>query len=378
MRPGLSSGTPPWAAPAYVGALIVLFIGERVLPTIAWLRGTLLALGVVAVVALTALRWMAARRADGQPKSIERALAILSTVGAFAIALYLTTADPFEQRLGLTKLATVTRGRYEAAITVAWIALLLASVLPMLFAERALFPMRRAACVEWRRVRSAMATGLTLSLVAVYGSLFCYASGELDLKADFSYFQTAKPSEATRKLAASASPNADGHANAIKVLAFFPQLNPVGDEVAAYVRELGREVPSVEVQVYDRLLVPQIAKEAKVNSDGVIVLERGPQREIMTLGVDLPAARPKLRSLDNDFQKSLLKVLREKRTAYLTVGHGELNDTQPSPDNQGRTGKGIREFLQQQNYAVQDLSSATGLGVDVPDDVARVERMLKC
>jgi hypothetical protein len=82
----------------------------------------------------------------------------------------------------------------------------------------------------------------------------------------------------------------------------------------------------------------------------------------------MATARPKLKTLDGDFQKTLLKVLREKRTAYFTVGHGELNDTQPTQENMGRTGKGMRQILEQQNYGVRDTSVTTGLGVDVPDD----------
>jgi uncharacterized membrane protein len=362
---GLSRGTPAWVVGAYTGALAGVFVGERVVPTIAWLREILLGVGVLLVLVLTGLRWMATRGADGEGKVVERALAILSTLGALAIALYLTTADPFEDMLGVSKWSLSTRTRYETVATVAWVALLLGSVLPMLFAERALFPMRRAACVEWRRAKGAIVSGVTLALVVTYGALFCFVAAALDIKADYSFFHTAKPSEATRKIAASAT-------DPITVLAFFPELNPVGDEVAAYVRDLGRGLPNVDVHVYDRLLVPQIAKNVKVNDDGVLVIEHGAQRESLTLGVDIAAARPKLRTLDNDVQKTLLKVLREKRTAYLTVGHGELNDTQPTPENQGRTGKGIRELLQQQNYSVRELSAASGLGTDVPDDATVV------
>jgi hypothetical protein len=210
-----------------------------------------------------------------------------------------------------------------------------------------------------------MAGGLTIALAAVYTSLFCFVASELDLKADFSYFHTARPSDSTRKIAASAS-------DVLRVTAFFPQLNEVGGEVAGYLREVARGLPNVRVEVHDRLLVPQLAKDAKVTDDGVVVLERGAQRELLSLGTDIQIARPKLKTLDTDFQKVLLRVMRDKRTAYFTVGHGELNDAQPSGQNEGRTGKGMRELLEQQNYGARDLSAATGLGVDVPDDAAIV------
>ncbi len=365
MNRGLASGTPAWVVPAYTVALVFVFLGERVFSTLGWLREALTGAGVVALLTLTGLRWLATRATDGERRSVERALAILSTTGVVAILVYLTTAEPFADRLGLSKLATPVRTRYEDAATVASIALVIGSVLPMLFGERALFPMRRAARVEWRRVRDAMAAGLTLALAATYGALFCFSAGELEVKADFSYFHTARPSESTRKIAASTS-------DKLRVFAFFPQLNEVGGEVGSYLRDLDKGLPNVEVQVHDRLLSPQLAKDSKVFDDGVIVLERGTQRESLSVGTDIQAARPKLKTLDADFQKALLKVLREKRTAYFTVGHGELNEKQPSTQNEGRAAKGVREVLEQQNYTVRDLGAATGLGVDVPDDATIV------
>jgi len=289
---GLSRGTPSWVIGGYASALVLVFLGERVFSTVTWLRQGFLALGVLSVLTLTALRWIATRAADGERRSVEGALAILSTTGAVAILVYLTTAEPFEELLGLTKLATETRARYETAATVTWIAVLVGSLLPMFFAERALQPMRRAARIEWRRVRDAMVAGLTLGLALIYGTLFAYVAGELNVKADFSYFHTERPSESTRKIVASVSDK-----DKVKALAFFPQVNEVGSEVGSYLRDV-RDLPNVEVELYDRLLVPQIAKDAGVLDDGVIVIEHGTQRESISIGTDIQSARPKLRTLD--------------------------------------------------------------------------------
>jgi hypothetical protein len=362
---GLRGGTPTWVAVLYTVALLLVFLGERVLSTVAWLRWSLTGLGVLIVVALTGLRWVAVRVTAGERRSVERALAILSTCGMLALFLYLTTTEPFDAQVGLTKMALETRHRYEAVATVTWIVLVIGSLIPMLFAERALFPMRRAERIEWRRVRDAMLSGLTLGLAVVYATLFTFAAGELDVKADFSYFHTAEPSESTRKIAASGNVP-------IRMVAFFPDLNEVGAEVGAYMRELSDGAPNVQVEMRDRLLVPQLAKDMKANEDGVIVFGYGPQRESLAIGTDIQTVRPKLKTLDADVQKTLLKLMREKRTAYFTVGHGELNDSQPTPENEGRTGKSIRQLVEQQNYVLKDLSAATGLGVDVPDDATVV------
>jgi hypothetical protein len=357
--------TPAWVTAAFVTALAFIFVGERIVPTISWLRALLTGVGTASVVALTILRWISTRLAAGEQRALERALAILSTSGAVAVILYLGTTTAAEEATGVARMALESRQRYESSITVTWVALAIGSLIPMLFAEIALFPMRRSARIEWRRVRQALVAGLTLALAAVYGALFTFVAGDLDVKADFSYFHTARASESTRKIAASSSAP-------IEVTAFFPQLNPVGAEVDAYLRDFARGLSTVHVQWRDRLLVPELARQAKVFEDGVVIVQRGTERESVSLGVDMTAARPKLKTLDSDFQKALLKVLRERRTAYFTVGHGELNDSQPTPQNEGRTGKAIRQILEQQNYQVRDLSATSGLGVDVPSDASMV------
>jgi hypothetical protein len=353
---------------AYFGALVCCFLGERVFATIAGARWALTGIGFFGVFGLTTLRWSVTRALGSarERRAAERALAILSTIGCVALLVYATTVEPFDAKLGITDLATQTRQRWQAAATILWVALLLGSTLPMAFAELALLPMRGAASVvEWRRVRDAMLAGLTLGLAAVYGGLFTFVADMLEVKADFSYFHTARPSESTRKIAASAS-------GPISVTAFFPQPNDVGSEAAMYLRDLAASAPNVEVHVYDRLLMPQMAKDAKVTEDGVIVIEHKLQRESVSIGTEIQPARPKLKTLDADFQKALLKVMREKRTAYFTVGHGELNDTAPSAQNEGRTGKGVRQLLEQQNYAARDLSATSGLGMEVPADATLV------
>jgi hypothetical protein len=225
--------------------------------------------------------------------------------------------------------------------------------------------MRRAAMIEARRVRAAIASGLTLAFAAAYVSLFTFAAGELDLKADFSFFRTARPSTSTKNIAASSS-------EPIQVKAFFPQLNEVGTEVSGYLREIAASAPTVKVEQYDRLLVPAIAKEAKVTSDGVVVLTRGASRETLIVGTEMKSAAAKLKTLDGDFQKALLKVLREAHVAYLTIGHGELNEGKSEPGSEGRTGKSLRKLLESQNYTVKDLGLTQGLGTDVPADATMV------
>jgi hypothetical protein len=365
MTGGFRAATPTWVTPAYVAGLVLVFLGERVFSTMGWLRVALTCAGAAIVVALTLLRWMATRATAGEARSVERSIALTSSGGVVALLLYFSTTQLVERWLRIDEASLSTRHRFESVVTVAWVVLGLGTVLPMLFAERALYPMRPAMRVEWRRVREALTAGVILALAAAYGSLFTFVASELGWKADFSYFHTASPSESTRKIAESAT-------EPIEVLTFFPDVNQVGAEVAGYARELARSVPNVRFEMHDRLLSPELAKQLKVGEDGTVVVERGDAHESLTLGVDLNMARPKLKALDAEFQKLLLKVLRARRTAYFTVGHGELNDAQAAPHGEGRTGKAIRQIVEQQSYAVRDLGAATGLGQEIPADASLV------
>lgn len=347
--------------PAYLGALLLLFLGERVVPTIDAARYALSGAGVIVVVAVTALRFVAAMGARGERRAIERTLAVLSLLGLVAIAAYFSTTDAGRALLGVAKAAPETRARIQGATTVGWIGLIVIATLPLIFGEIALAPMRRAPQLEGRRVRAATLSAMALSFAAVYSALFVYAAGELEVKADFSYFRTARASESTRRVA-------EGLTEPIKVTAFFPQLNDVGTEVEGYLRELAAGNPNLQVEVQDRLVVPALAKEAKVSQDGVIVLQRGPSRESVTVGADMKTAASKLKNLDADFQKALLKVMRSQRTAYLTVGHGEVNEATGDAAKEGRSAKNLRKLLESQNYLVKDLGLAQGLGSEIPKD----------
>jgi hypothetical protein len=358
---GARASSSGWLlAPCYVASLVLIFAGERIVLTDG-LRYALSGAGVLGAVATTAWRFVESSRATGERRAVERTLALLSTLGLVAIGVYFTQTDTAKALLGTAKASPEVRARIESGTTVAWIALLVIALLPLLFGEIALAPMRRAAHIEARRVRSAIASALSIAFALVYVGLFTYAAGELDLKVDFSYFRTSRPSDSTKKIAESS-------ADPIKVMAFFPQLNEVGTEVDSYLRELHGAAPSLKIETYDRLLVPAIARDAKVSQDGVLVLTRGSAKETLSLGTEMKTSAAKLKTLDGDFQKALLKVLRDAHVVYFTVGHGEINEAAGTDAAEGRTGKSLRRLFESQNYTVKDLGLAQGLGTEVPDD----------
>ncbi|HEX9294413.1 MAG TPA: Gldg family protein, partial [Polyangiaceae bacterium] len=346
----------------YAGGLLLMFLGERVFPTINAARLTLSLAGFGLAVAYFVLRVRGATSESGERRSIERLLAVFALFTIVALALAFFTTDAGERLIRISKASSETKDKFETIGTIAWISILIFSAVPILFAERALFPMRRADNIEGRRVLTAEAAGLTLALAATYAALFTYAAGELNLKADFSYFRTARPGESTKNIV-------KGLTEPVKTVVFFPPINEVGREVASYLKELSRISPKFTYEVHDRLLEPALAKDWKVTQDGTLVIARGPTQESMTFNTDLEQAKAKLKTLDGDFQKNLIKVSREARTAYLTTGHGEMNE---APDAEGRSANGIRKLFESQNYTVKDLGLAQGLGNEIPKDATMV------
>jgi hypothetical protein len=352
---------PGWVFPLYALGMGLVFLGERVLSGLEKGAGAVTALGLVCVVAATAVRFSPRFKTGGERKSIESLLAILSLAGVCSLAIYFATTDAGIDKLGIGHLELTKKEHLLGELRVLWAALAAVSLVPMLFAETALWPMRRAERPESRRVRAAAAAGLTLVMAAIYGALFVYAAGGVPWKADFSYFKTSRPSEPTRKIAASL-------AEPVKVVAFFPDVNEVRGEVANYLRDLATGMPKLQVQVTDRLLSPKLAKELRATQDGVIVFARGSVTYTVNVGVDLDAARPKLKTLDRDVKEQLLKLARAHLTAYLTVGHGELNDASKGKEDPIRATSIARLLLQKQNLTLKDLGLAQGLATDVPDD----------
>jgi hypothetical protein len=119
------------------------------------------------------------------------------------------------------------------------------------------------------------------------------------------------------------------------------------------------------------LLAPKLAKELRATQDGSVVLSRGTTTQTLQIGTELDKAKTKLKTLDRDFQEQLTKLAKTRRTAYLSVGHGELNDSSKLPgstETLARNASIVRTLLQRQNYLVKDLGLAQGLGKEVPAD----------
>jgi hypothetical protein len=358
---GSRGRAPAWLVPAYLGGLVLLYIGERVIVTEDKLRVAFSIIGVALVIVATALRFAPQYRGRGDRASIQRVLGYLSLVGVAGVAVYFATTSWGQGLLGIADLEAKTRENVGSVLLITWVTLIAASIIPMSFAEAALHPMRNSPHIEARRVKAAAASGLALSLAAAYCSLFVYAASQTKAQADYSYFKTSEPGSSTRKMV-------ESFTEPLKITAFFPDVSDVRGEVSTYLTELTKGMPNVELSVVDRYLEPKLAKDLKVFSDGTIVFAKGDTTRTLTVGSEMSAARAKLKTLDRDVQEQLYKLLRSRRLAYLTVGHGEMNGATEADKAKGRSAEILQEILRSQNYQIRTLGLAQGLGREVPGD----------
>lgn len=380
----MKTSTPWWITGVLFFGLVCLFAGQRALAHLDTTSTILTGLGLLCVIGATGVRVWAFSREAGRRRAVEGVMLICHAGVAVALLLYFFVAAK----------EGVSHKTYIMA-TVGWLVVMGLSLVPLFMIEASLgfvgrdwFPVKGEkvadeAAVELFRVKEMATNGLSIALAAAFLMVTCNTMKDRDVSKDVSYFKTSRPGSAT--VAMVNKMNAP-----LRVLLFFPDVNQVADEVEAYFRQLGDETGKVVVERHDRLVSPSLAKEHKVNADGTIVLLRGEpegkkgekkedkkesgpvasQSEKITLPTDFAKARrDKLREFDADVQKSLMKVVRPKRVAYFSVGHGELNDPKSTgpmemQDPLARSTL-LKQLMSLLNYEVKDWD---GFGKPVPDD----------
>jgi hypothetical protein len=362
---------PWWLGWLLVGGLALLFVGERVLPGVGLARALFSGLGAAAVLASVAWRAMSCRAATGEARRVERMLLLAYAGCALALVLYLISSDDGIRWLDIDFAEADARDRYQVVGQVLWITLLTVALGPALGGQLALGRHRQAradaAGVESFRVLETATAGLAVALGAALLVVVGYVASIKDETLDLSYFKTATPGPSTVAMFA-------GLEEPLRVLLFFPPVNPVKDEAIGYFRELADATGRVQIEEYDRLENPTLANEYEIQQDGAIIMLRGDQESRLDLSADLAQARPLLRSLDRRFQNALLPLLRRRRSVYLTTGHGEINDTLNAPGTEEGLGgtTAFREIINYLGYDPIEFGLTRGLGNDVPVDAAMV------
>jgi hypothetical protein len=362
---------PWWLGWLLLGGLVALFVGERVLAESGWARAAVSGLGALAVASTAGWRILAWRAADAEARRVEGALALAYAGCALALLIYLVSSDVGE-RLGIGFPDGESGARLRTLLQVLWLLLLGLSLLPALGAQLALGRHRRAdegaVRVEAIRVLEMTGSGLVVALAAAALLLFGYVTSARDKTLDLSYFKTATPGDATTAMLVGAD-------EPIRVVLFFPEVNPVKDEVLGYFRRLADETGRIELEERDRLASPALAQQHQVTEDGTILFVRGERTERIVIGAEMARARATLRGLDRRVQGTLMPMLRGRPVVYLTTGHGELSDSAAAgPTIARRPGevRALRELLGYLGYEALDLGLVGGLGRDVPADASVV------
>jgi hypothetical protein len=249
--------------------------------------------------------------------------------------------------------------------------LLSASLFPLFAAQWAIgpdyAPNEATVSVDRLRIAQVATAALTVGLALPFLMLTGYVATERDKTVDLSYFKTSSPGTATQR-------TVESLAEPLRVLLFFPPTSDVTDQLITYFRTLG-EGRQVQVEQVDRLVSPNLAEQYGVVTDGTVVLTSGGRTERIVLPVDLRRARLLLRTLDEDVQQSVIRLAREERNVYFTIGHGEINDQQSASGidtMSASTGTyAVESMLGFLNYGVRSLGLRAG-ATDVPSDAAMV------
>lgn len=374
----MRTASPWWASLVFGVGLLFILCGERLFGHLPGVRLVMTLLGVLACVGITGLRAFTTMKTTGARRNVERTLLLCQGGVLLALVLY-----AFTTKWGLGHFTMTDKGaaKFTTVVTVFWALVMLSSLVPMFMIEMSLgIPLRTAfdlkggsdEGVEYRRVREIGWSGLTVAFAAALMMVTCQVATDRNHQKDVSYFKTSAPGDSTKRIVASSQ-------DPIRVLLFFPDPNEVKDQVRDYFQSLGH----VTIEEHDRMKDAELAGKYKVTKDGTIVLVKGSgdKEKSQTIDVDTDLAKArrgagKLRNFDREVNSALMKLVREKRKAYVMTGHGEINDPESlPPELKGRVPERrtsvFKKRLGELNYEVKDLG-LIDLAKDVPDDATIV------
>ncbi len=380
----MRTASPWWASLAFASGLLFLLLGERFFGHLSGARFVLTGMGLVLIVGITATRAWTMLGSAGARRRVERTLLVCNAGTVFALILYLLSTDWGIAKLGLVDPAAT---HFRGAMTVVFLVVLVASIVPLIMVELSLGvalrgrfdvqagPGNEEAGVEYFRVREIGWSGLSVGLALAFLMVTCQVASERNVQRDVSYFKTSSPGESTQKIIETSS-------DPVRVLLFFPEVNEVKEQVKRYFESLASRFPrKLIVEEYDRLTAAELSGKYKVTKDGTVVFVRGAgdkeKSQIMDIDTDVTKFKlstSKLRNLDREVNAVLLRLMRDKRKAYLVIGHGELNDPDSVPAemrNADRSTTVLKKRLADLNYEMKNLG-LMDLSKDVPEDATVV------
>lgn len=341
--------------------LTLLFIAERVIGgdhELIWAWRTL---AFTCLGAVVAWRGFALLKASGNQRKVE--ISLLSATGGvlLALGLYALSTEWGVELMGFEESAAE---RMSGTLSVLWVVLLTVSLSTLFAMELAYRGMPVEEAIELRRVGAAAGTGLSLSLSLIFVASMGYVATERDVKRDLSYLKTTRPDEQTLRMVRSVD-------EPISVMLFYPEVNEVLDQVRPYFDELDRASENLSVEVRDHALAHDLAEQHRVRGNGFVLVLRGEgegqQAESFEVGLELEAARSRLRTLDARFQQHFAQLTTRPREIYLTTGHRERSATRLEGDPPEQRLGELSSALERSNIESRNLGIAQGLADRVPE-----------
>lgn len=370
---------------AYLGGMLALFVGQRVLDGIDEWQLIATVVGALALVAAAALRIRALRAAKdpGLRLGHRVALACLA-VGVASLVLYAGTTDRFTQGLHLDDAG---EERWLGAMRSLWPIVWLLGTVPLLVVDQGL--RSSPVVIPARRVRETAVHGLVAAMGLVLVFPLNYVATKRNERFDLAYFKTPTPGTATRALV-------EALEEPVTVRIFMPPSSEVATELRAYFAEL--EGPKLQVEIVDQAANPRLAKALAVRDNGTVAMTQGdistlmdapapeegkadepapddeagkPITKRLRVEPELDKAKKTLKKLDAEVQKLLIELGQGARVAYFTMGHGELNW---SADKEllDASIRALRTRMTELGFSVKPLGLTEGLGEKVPDDASLV------
>ena len=339
----------------WVVASALLFGGERIAGAGAT-RWTLDAFALLFVITTLGLRYKSLNEHDTGRKHAQKTAFFCTLVGTLGLVSYGITMEPVTDALGQSEAFTQRwNGVFQSIAPILWVI----GTLPALFLDMTLAanPTVLPLTASRRSTTSALTAALAVCLVFPIN----FMAAHTDLEWDTAYFRVTRPGVPTLSAAATLP-------EPVNITLFFPAGNEVAEAIRPYFTQVAEASNGlVQVSFIDQALSPEIAEELNIRENGYIVFQGSgdPEKLKMNTDINKGGARSKLKKLDGDVLKRLLKVSRGERIAYVLTGHREANGTDKNPF---RKISKLKTAMQQVGFKTKNFGVNQGSTVAVPED----------
>jgi ABC-type uncharacterized transport system len=372
---------------AYLGGMLALYVGQRILHGLDEWQLAFTALGGAALLGAAFLRVRALRSAGDPGLRLGHRVALVALlVGVASLVLYAGTTERVVAGLHLDDQG---EERWLGAVSSLWPMVWLLGTVPLLVVDHGL--RSSPVMIPARRVRETAVHGLVAAMGLALVFPLNYVATKRNERWDLAYFKTPTPGTATRALVEALD-------EPVTVRIFMPPSSEVATELRAYFAEL--EGPKLTVEILDQAANPRLAKALAVRDNGTVAMTQGdittlmeepatppgdeaapdeaeegkegqPITKRLRVEPELDKAKRTLKKLDAEVGKLLIELGQGTRVAYFTTGHGELNW---SADKEllDASIRALRGRMQELGFSIKSLGLTEGLGEKVPDDASLV------